>query len=74
MTGQHATAAGELLAAVNPLAPAVELGPNPRSRPRCECGSGRPTVWLLNVHGQKYERCYSCFADAWHAATEAAFR
>lgn len=52
----------------------VEVSPNRRSKLRCECGSDRPTLWLLTIgdHAPR-ECCYDCVGQAWRNATEGGF-
>jgi hypothetical protein len=44
----------------------AELVPNPRSRFRCPCGSGRPTLWLIVRDAKRSEHCSICVKPAWN--------
>ena len=39
---------------------------NPRWKLRCECGSGRPSVFLIITgDGDKLPCCYACLREMW---------
>lgn len=60
--------AGKGAVGARPAAPGreVALRPNPRSKLRCECGSGKPTVWQIVVdHVRKIDCCYACHEQRW---------